>query len=45
MIVSGADVLDALIAGVNLCELDPTDTAWASAALPNAEGVVQLDSW
>ena len=27
MMTEGADVLDALIAGVNLCELDPEDTS------------------
>lgn len=40
----GADVLDALIAGVNLVELDPEDTSVGYGGLPNAEGVVQLDS-
>ena len=45
MMTSGnADVLDALIAGVNLCELDPTDTSVGYGGLPNAEGVVQLDA-
>jgi N4-(beta-N-acetylglucosaminyl)-L-asparaginase len=40
----GADVLDALIAGVNICELDPGDTSVGYGGLPNADGVVQLDS-
>ncbi len=40
----GTDVLDALISGVNLCELDPEDTSVGYGGLPNAEGVVQLDS-
>ncbi|HEV8577660.1 MAG TPA: N(4)-(beta-N-acetylglucosaminyl)-L-asparaginase [Thermoanaerobaculia bacterium] len=44
MITQGADVLDALIAGVNLVELDPEDTSVGYGGLPNAEGVVQLDS-
>jgi N4-(beta-N-acetylglucosaminyl)-L-asparaginase len=44
MITAGKDVLDALIAGVNLCELDPADTSVGYGGLPNAEGVVQLDS-
>src|ERR1051325_1540590 len=44
MITHGADVLDAVIAGVNLCELDPTDTSVGYGGLPNAEGIVQLDS-
>jgi N4-(beta-N-acetylglucosaminyl)-L-asparaginase len=41
---SGADVLDALIAGVNIVELDPADTSVGYGGLPNADGVVQLDS-
>jgi len=44
MITQGADVLDALIAGVNLVELDPLDDSVGYGGLPNAEGVVQLDS-
>jgi N4-(beta-N-acetylglucosaminyl)-L-asparaginase len=44
MITSGADVLDAVIAGVNLNELDPLDMSVGFGALPNAEGVLQLDS-
>lgn len=40
----GEDVLDALIAGVNLCELDPADDSVGYGGLPNAEGVVQLDA-
>jgi N4-(beta-N-acetylglucosaminyl)-L-asparaginase len=44
MITKGDDVLDAVIAGVNLCELDPEDTSVGFGGLPNAEGVVQLDS-
>ena len=44
MITEGADVLDALIAGVNIVELDPADTSVGYGGLPNAEGVVQLDS-
>jgi N4-(beta-N-acetylglucosaminyl)-L-asparaginase len=43
-ITKGDDVLDALIAGVNIVELDPTDTSVGYGGLPNAEGVVQLDS-
>jgi len=38
------DVLDALIAGVNIVELDPEDNSVGYGGLPNAEGVVQLDS-
>ncbi len=40
----GMDVLEALIAGVNIVELDPEDTSVGYGGLPNAEGVVQLDS-
>ena len=40
----GDDVLDALIAGVNICELDPEDDSVGYGGLPNAEGVVQLDA-
>lgn len=44
LMMKGDDVLDALIAGVNLCELDPLDTSVGYGGLPNADGVVQLDS-
>jgi N4-(beta-N-acetylglucosaminyl)-L-asparaginase len=44
MMTSGADVLDALIAGVNIVELDPADNSVGYGGLPNAEGVVQLDA-
>ena len=44
MITQGADVLDAVIAAVNLNELDPADVSVGYGGLPNAEGVVQLDS-
>jgi len=44
MITGGADVLDALIAGVNIVELDPTDDSVGYGGLPNADGIVQLDS-
>jgi N4-(beta-N-acetylglucosaminyl)-L-asparaginase len=40
----GADVLDALIAGVNIVELDPLETSVGYGGLPNADGVVQLDA-
>jgi N4-(beta-N-acetylglucosaminyl)-L-asparaginase len=43
-IVKGDDLLDALIAGVNIVELDPTETSVGYGGLPNAEGVVQLDA-
>ncbi len=44
MITGGSDVLDALIAGVNIVELDPLDDSVGYGGLPNAAGVVQLDS-
>jgi N4-(beta-N-acetylglucosaminyl)-L-asparaginase len=44
MIVRGEDVLSSLIAGVNIVELDPEDDSVGYGGLPNAEGVVQLDS-
>jgi len=44
MIQSGADALDAVVAGVNLVEEDPNDTSVGYGGLPNALGVVQLDS-
>jgi N4-(beta-N-acetylglucosaminyl)-L-asparaginase len=43
-ITRGDDVLDALIAGVNIVELDPADTSVGYGGLPNAEGIVQLDA-
>jgi N4-(beta-N-acetylglucosaminyl)-L-asparaginase len=43
-IAKGGDVLDAVIAGVNICELDPLDTSVGYGGLPNADGVVQLDA-
>ena len=44
MTSGGADVLDSLIAGVNIVELDPLDDSVGYGGLPNADGVVQLDS-
>jgi N4-(beta-N-acetylglucosaminyl)-L-asparaginase len=44
MMTKGTDVLDALIAGVNIVELDPEDTSVGYGGLPNADGVVQLDA-
>src|SRR5215472_9344881 len=44
MITKGEDVLDSVIAGVNIVELDPLDDSVGYGGLPNAEGVVQLDS-
>jgi N4-(beta-N-acetylglucosaminyl)-L-asparaginase len=44
MVAGGSDVLDAVIAGVNIVELDPDDSSVGYGGLPNADGVVQLDS-
>ncbi len=44
LITEGQDVLDALVAGVNIVELDPLDMGVGYSGLPNADGVVQLDS-
>jgi N4-(beta-N-acetylglucosaminyl)-L-asparaginase len=41
---TGADPLDAVIAGVNIQELDPDDQSVGLGGLPNADGVVQLDA-
>ena len=43
-IARGEDVLDALVAGVNIVELDPDEMYVGYGGLPNADGVVQLDS-
>ena len=42
--IHGDDVLEAVIAGVNIVELDPADDSVGYGGLPNADGVVQLDS-
>ncbi len=44
MISGGSDVLEALVAGVNIPELDPEETGIGYGGLPNEDGVVQLDS-
>lgn len=44
LLTGGGDVLDALIAGVNIVERDPEDTSVGYGGLPNADGVVQLDA-
>ena len=38
------DTLDAIIAGVNITELDPEDQSVGLGGLPNEDGVVQLDA-
>ncbi|HTR04700.1 MAG TPA: N(4)-(beta-N-acetylglucosaminyl)-L-asparaginase [Thermoanaerobaculia bacterium] len=44
LMMAGSDVLDALIEGVNIVELDPEDYSVGYGGVPNSEGVVQLDS-
>jgi N4-(beta-N-acetylglucosaminyl)-L-asparaginase len=44
MVASGADPLEAAIAGVNMVELDPNDMTVGLGGLPNEDGVVQLDA-
>jgi N4-(beta-N-acetylglucosaminyl)-L-asparaginase len=41
---AGGDTLDAVIAGVNIQELDPNDTSVGYGGLPNEDGVVELDA-
>jgi N4-(beta-N-acetylglucosaminyl)-L-asparaginase len=43
-ILTGEDTLDAIIAGVNIQELDPDDQSVGVGGLPNKDGVVQLDA-
>ena len=40
----GADTLDAVIAGVNIVELDPKDDSVGYGGLPNEHGDVELDA-
>jgi len=44
MMAAGADTLDAVIAGVNIVELDPNDTSVGYGGLPNEDGIVELDA-
>ena len=44
MITKGSDVLDALVSGVSIVELDPNQNGVGWSGLPNADGVVQLDA-
>lgn len=44
LMTSGTDILESLIAGVNIVENDPADTSVGYGGIPNAHGVVQLDS-
>jgi len=43
-ITEGEDMLDAMVAGVNIPELDPEEMGIGYGGIPNADGVVQLDS-
>ena len=44
MLAKGGDPLDAVVAGVNVVELDPNDQSVGLGGLPNEDGVVQLDA-
>jgi N4-(beta-N-acetylglucosaminyl)-L-asparaginase len=44
LIQQGKDALDAVIAGVNIVEEDPTENSVGYGGLPNEEGVVELDA-
>ena len=44
MMAGGADPLDAIVAGVQIVELNPHDQSVGLGGLPNEEGVVQLDA-
>ena len=43
-LADGATPIEAVVAGVNLVEEDPRDTSVGYGGLPNADGIVQLDS-
>ena len=43
-IAAGVDVLQAIVEGVAIVELDPADSSVGFGSLPNADGVVQLDA-
>lgn len=44
LLAQGVDPLNAVIAGVNVNELDPEDVSVGYGGIPNADGVVQLDA-
>ncbi len=44
MIARGSDPLDAIVAGVNVVELNPDDQSVGLGGVPNEDGVVQLDA-
>lgn len=44
LMTEGHDVLESLVEGVAVVELDPEETSVGYGGLPNADGVVQLDA-
>jgi N4-(beta-N-acetylglucosaminyl)-L-asparaginase len=44
MIAAGSDPLQAIVEGVSIVELDPAETSVGIGALPNADGIVELDA-
>lgn len=44
LMTGGKDILESLIEGVKITELDPEDASVGFGGRPNADGVVQLDS-
>ncbi len=44
LMTAGTDVLHALVEGVTIVELDPDETSVGVGALPNADGVLELDA-
>jgi N4-(beta-N-acetylglucosaminyl)-L-asparaginase len=44
VLAEGRDTLDAVVAGVNIVELDPEDNSVGYGGLPNEDGVVELDA-
>src|SRR6266508_1823223 len=44
LLTEGADVLEAVVAGVTIVELDPDETSVGYGSLPNADGVVEPDA-
>jgi N4-(beta-N-acetylglucosaminyl)-L-asparaginase len=44
LLSKGGDPLDAVVAGVQIVELDPKDNSVGLGGLPNEEGIVQLDA-
>ncbi len=43
-LVRGVDPLAAVVAGIEICELDPEESSVGYGGLPNADGVVELDA-